>query len=293
MKQKQVRCNQAPFITKELSKAIMVKSKARIRYLKWPSRENYVSHKKSKNICNSLTKKAKKIYFKEATKNGIMTNKMFWGTVKSFLTNKGCTSHDFISIEKDGELISNEKELVEILNENYINVVENSSGKKTSSLGNCLNASEDEKTATEVISTYSKHPSIQIIKSSFDFNSKFELPKPSASDINKIITCLDTNKATGPDGISAKYVKMSANIINCHLSNIIATDISDNQYSEHSKTATVRPIFKKDDRTKVKNYRPVSLLNIFSKIYERFLHENLTNHVNCFLSKFISAYLKS
>ena len=47
VKQKQVRGNQAPFMSKELSKAIMVKSKARNTYLKWPSRENYVSHKKS------------------------------------------------------------------------------------------------------------------------------------------------------------------------------------------------------------------------------------------------------
>ena len=280
-------------MTKKLSKAIMVKSKARNTYLKWPSRENYVSHKKSKNICNSLTKKAKEIYFKEATKNGIMTNKKFWGTVKSFLTNKGCISGDFISIEKDGELISNEKELVEIFDRNYINIVEKTSGKKPSSLGNCLNASEDEKTVIEIISAYSKHPSIQKIKRSFDFNNKLELPKPTASDINKIIKFLDTNKATGPDGISAKYVKMLANIIDCHLSNIIASDISDNQYSEHSKIATVRPIFKKDDRTKVKNYRPVSLLNIFSKIYESFLYQNVTNYVNCFLSKFISAYHKS
>ena len=86
---------------------------------------------------------------------------------------------------------------------------------------------------------------------------------------------------------------MSANVTDCHLSNIIASDISDNNYSEQSKTATVRPIFKKDDRTIVKNYRPVSLLNIFSKIYERFLHENLTEYVNSFLSKFISAYRKT
>ena len=292
LKQKQVRGNQAPFMTKELSKAIMVKSKTRNRYFKWPSRGNYISHKKSQNTCNSLTKKAKKIYFKEATKNGIMTNKKFWGTVKPFFSNKGCISDDFISIEKDSELISSEKELVEIFNENYINIVEISSGKKPSSLRNCLNASEDEKTVKEIISAYSKHHGIQKIKSSYDFNSKFELPKPTASDINKIIKSLDTNKATGPDSISAKYVKISANIIDCHLLNIIACKISDNKYSEHSKTATVRPIFKKDDRTKVKNYRPVSLLNIFSKIYERFLHENLT-YVNCFLSKFISAYRKS
>ena len=70
---------------------------------------------------------------------------------------------------------------------------------------------------------------------------------------------------------------MSANVIDCHLSNIIACDISKNKYCDHAKTATVRSIFKKDDRTKIKNYRHVSLLNMPSKIYERFLHANLTN----------------
>ena len=86
---------------------------------------------------------------------------------------------------------------------------------------------------------------------------------------------------------------MSANVIDCHLSNIITCDISKNKYSEHAKTATVRPIFKKDDKTKIKNYQPVSLLNMFSKIYKKFLHENLMNYMKTFISKFISAYCKS
>ena len=47
----------------------------------------------------------------------------------------------------------------------------------------------------------------------------------------------------------------------------------------------VRPIFKKDERTKVKNFRPASLLNIFTKIYERFIHENLTLFINSSLSE--------
>ena len=88
---------------------------------------------------------------------------------------------------------------------------------------------------------------------------------------------------------------MSANVIDCHLANIINNDISLNKYSKDTKTATVCAIFKKDDRTKLKNYRPVSLSNIFSKIYERPLYENLTNNFTflTFLSKFISAYRKS
>ena len=42
LKEKQVRDSHAPFMTKELSKAIMEKSNTRNKYLKWPSRENYV-----------------------------------------------------------------------------------------------------------------------------------------------------------------------------------------------------------------------------------------------------------
>ena len=77
LKEKKIRDNYAPFMTKKLSKAIMEKLKTRIMYLKWPSRENYASCKNCKNKCNSLTKRAKKIFFKEATKDGIMPKKSF------------------------------------------------------------------------------------------------------------------------------------------------------------------------------------------------------------------------
>ena len=72
-----------------------------------------------------------------------MSNNYFWSTVKPFVTNKGCISNDFISAEKDGNLISNKKELVELFNQKYVNIVEDSSGKKPSSLGDCLNASQN------------------------------------------------------------------------------------------------------------------------------------------------------
>ena len=93
-----------------------------------------------------------------------MSNKKFWSPFKLFLTNKGGISNDLVSVEKDGDLISNEKETVELFNQNYINIVENSSGKKPSSLGDSSNASRDELAVKEIISVYSNHPSIQKIK---------------------------------------------------------------------------------------------------------------------------------
>ena len=62
----------------------MNKSKAKNKYLNWSSRENFISYKKTKNKCNSLTKKAKRDFFKDTTKDGIMTSKKIWHTVKPF-----------------------------------------------------------------------------------------------------------------------------------------------------------------------------------------------------------------
>ena len=129
---------------------------------------------------------------------------MFWSTVKPFLTNKAGISNYFTSVEKNDDLISNKKEIVELFNQNYINILGNSSEKKPLSLGVCLNASQDELTVRKVISVYNL-PSIQKIKSVSNTRSKFDLRKPTASDINKMIKSLDTNKATGPDGIPGKF----------------------------------------------------------------------------------------
>ena len=56
-------------MNKELSKVIMNKSILRIKYLKWPSRENFLAYQKVKNKCNILTRKTKKRYFEYIAKS--------------------------------------------------------------------------------------------------------------------------------------------------------------------------------------------------------------------------------
>ena len=127
------------------------------------------------------------------------------------------------------------------------------------SLGNSLDASQDEMTVTEIISICSNYPTIRKIKNLCVHENKFNLPYGSTSDIiNKLIKSLNLKRAKGPDDISAKLVKMSGNVLDSHFANTANNDISLNKYSKHAKTTTVRPIFKKD-RMKVKHYRPVSL----------------------------------
>ena len=72
----------------------------------------FCSLQKTKNKCNSLNRKAKRKFFKEATKSEMMSNRTFWKTVKPFLKNEGCVTNDCINIEKDGDIVRDEKVLV-------------------------------------------------------------------------------------------------------------------------------------------------------------------------------------
>ena len=103
---------------------------------------------------------------------------------------------------------------------------------------------------------------------------------------------MSPKKATGPDKIPAKIVKLAASVIDSHLTNIINNDLSNNAFSDSAELASVRPIYKKDDRDETKSYRPVSILNCFTKIYEKVLNEQLLPFVNRSISELVSAYRK-
>ena len=100
-------------MTRELRKAIYNRSRLKNRQLKNPSTENRLNYKKQRNKCVSLRKKA----IDTITKSGIISNKIFWNTVKPLITNKsGLTNNDIMIIHND-LTISNESELTKLFND--------------------------------------------------------------------------------------------------------------------------------------------------------------------------------
>ena len=59
---------------------------------------------------------------------------------------------------------------MELFNENYINIVEISSGNQPSSLGNCEDSAQDDTTVDKIMSKYSSHPRVQKIKREFSID---------------------------------------------------------------------------------------------------------------------------
>ena len=64
------------------------------------------------------------------------------------------------------------------------------------------------------------------------------------------------------------------------LAKIITKSFENGIFPKLLKIAKVIPIFKEGSKTDVKNYRPISLLSIFSKIFEKVMHKRLVNFLN-------------
>ena len=130
LKKKFLRGNNAPFMNRNLKKAIYVRTNLKKKFIKNPTNENKTRFKKHRNKCVSLRKKAIRDHFKKATSKGLMLNKDFRNLVRPFLSNKGGLSDSNITLVKGEKMITDDAELTEVFNDHCINIVQKSSGRE-------------------------------------------------------------------------------------------------------------------------------------------------------------------
>jgi hypothetical protein len=90
---------------------------------------------------------------------------------------------------------------------------------------------------------------------------------------------LNPHKATGPDDLSPRLMKMMAKVIAPALTHIYQISLDSACVPEDWKMARVCPVFKKGDRYQPCNYRPISLTCVSSKILEHIVTSNLTRYI--------------
>ena len=102
--------------------------------------------------------------------------------------------------------------------------------------------------------------------------------KINEDDILSIIKSLNSNKSHGWDKLSIRMIKMCNKTLVYPLKLIFKASIQEGVFLDCWKKANVVPIHKKESKNLLKNYRPISLLPIFGKIYERIIFKELFNH---------------
>ena len=97
--------------------------------------------------------------------------------------------------------------------------------------------------------------------------------------VRKLLQNINPHKATGPDNIPGQLLKEVAQEVTPILSLIFSASLHQGKIPDEWKEATLPPLFKKGDRGKASNYRPVSLTSITCKIMEHILHSTIISHL--------------
>ena len=107
------------------------------------------------------------------------------------------------------------------------------------------------------------------------------------------IKILNVNKAYGPDGLSPRFIKMSGQSLVKPLTKIFNMSLENGIFPSNWKKANVLPLHKKSSKQSADNYRPVSLLCILGKIFERIMFKHVYNHLheNKLLSSWQSGFI--
>ena len=121
LKQKLIRNNNQPFMTKTLRKAIMKRSKLRNKFNEERNIENWSEYKRQRNLCSNLLKQSKKRHFNSLNVNDATGNKKYCKTIKPSFTEKNKTTNNII-LTKNNQTVRKEKAICQIFNTYFKNV---------------------------------------------------------------------------------------------------------------------------------------------------------------------------
>ena len=287
MKERIVRANNQPFVTKKLRKAIMTRSRLKNKYNKNPNVENESLYKRQRNFCVSLLRKEKKKYYNNLDLNIFDDNKMFWRSIKPLFSDKQKALDRNIVIVENKKIFSDNKEVAEKLNNFFIEAVENLGIEPFEvNIGNTCSDEID-----DILKQYELHPSIIKIKENVIIGEQFKFIDLTEQDMQNQILQLNSKKAGIENDLPAKMLKKSNYIVSDYLCDIYNNSKSNDLYPSSLKVGTVTPINKKRTQTLlIKDQRPVSLIPIVSKLFERKMYDEIYAYIEKLLSPYIFGY---
>ena len=228
IKTKKVRGNHNPLMRKDLSKAIMNRSRIKNVYNKNPTPENRKRFKRQRNYCTFLKIKYKKEDFEKASENFNKGAKPFYKLIKPFLSNKGQIENSDVTLAENGHMITDTDEVVNIFNDYYVNIVKTTSGKEPSNIAKDMPPGAlPTVIIDQILIQYINHPSIKAINETKIDNKTFSFKEVTDNEIYKLLLVIDHTKSTGEDNIPPMYVKAAADLLAKPFARVINMSIND------------------------------------------------------------------
>ena len=283
-----VRANQKPYVTNVMRKAIMRRTQLQNKYFKFRTQEHLEAFKRQKNYCNRLYKRERKQYYYNLNLNNITDNKKFWKTMKPLFSNKGGVKENIVLVEGD-RIINEDAELAQTFNNFFDNAVKSLGITENKALLNVVEPSDD--VVLDAIKMYESHPSILKIRECIVVDTNFSFSTVEIDVIQRELKNLNPKKGIPYMNIPAKQLKEAISVIDLPLLAIWNEQmVGKGVFPSRLKLADVTPIFKKLQSVLKENYRPVTVLPVVSKLFERIMDKQIAEHMEKFLSPYVCGY---
>jgi len=254
VKHKKAKLNSKPWITKGLFQSIKTKSKLYKAYLHLPSDSNHKKYKLYNNKLTNLLKISKKLYYDSKLEKARGNLKMTWKLLNGIM-NKNNKSILPSIFNHNGKEISDPDTIANKFCDFFTNI--------GPSLANKLPHSEV---------SFTSFLKNRISESIF-------LRPVTEDEIIHLVSNFKNGTASGFDGFTMSDIKPNIAFLARPLSHLLNLSISLGKVPDKVKIARVIPIYKNDCPSNFNNYRPISVLPAFSKIYEKVIFERLVSFI--------------
>lgn len=243
-----------PWINKNLLEMIKRKN---LLYKRSTNHPNNLEIKHSYNVYkNKLLNKireSKNRYYNALLINEHQSPKKQWDTIKELIGENNKTESRISLREDNNSLVTDPMTVSNKLNKFFCSVASNLR----------IQLNEDRKYVCPNENEY-----LNMFKAQPLTNTVFFYPTVR-QEVSDIIRNLSNRKAPGYDNISSLAIKLVLENIIDVLVYLINFSLSSGEFPDELKISIVKPLFKKNDKLDPSNYRPISLLSIFSKVLEK------------------------
>lgn len=245
-----------PWFTSKVLEAIKLQEYLYKKKKMLPDNEYFsTKHKTAQNSLKREIRAAKKRFYKEKFDKTNGDQRKTWKIVNSIIKNKPGSKENHITAIKttDNTTIRDPKKVCDYMNKYFVGIGE---------------------TLASNITTQN----LNLERETF-CNSEFQFSPVSPEELGIIIDDLDTSKAAGWDNIDVKTVKECKNELKSVLCKLINQSLLCGKFPNALKIARVSPMYKAGNKEDPNNYRPISVLPILSKLFERIVNNQLMEYL--------------
>ena len=247
-----------PWITPGLKRSIIKKNKMLAEKLQNPSPEKLLKYQEYAKIVEELVSNSKLNYFKDVFNNKKNSVKLLWDEFGPILGRKGVKSkNNIIKLVINKQTINDSTMIANAMNKHFCEI----GPKLASNIENSGNF-------RDYLDGSSEH--------------SFFLKPIDETDVLEELLKLNHRKSAGPDELSPKLVKMCSYTLYRPLAYIFNMSITSGKYPKDYKVAKIIPLYKAEKHCDPSNYRPISLLNCFDKIFEKLINRQLKDYLKRF-----------